>query len=105
MTDQLIPSTALLLQQPKPSDAIALYGYYYALAGGMTESIILVTTGRASREMQLSVKRVRRARKMLISLGLVNEGMLYSKSNGRAIGHYIVLKNLEEAACNPAESG
>lgn len=77
------------LTAESPSDAIALYSFYYYTAKWQKTNQPKCNTQYAAKGLKWSDARVRRAKKDLMNLGLVED--IQQKCNGKIVGCYIKL--------------
>lgn len=70
-------------------DAIAIYLRYCSIAFWRHKITIYATTEFMAKGCQMSASSVRRAKKELIALGLIEDVVIKNKKNSLIIGHYI----------------
>lgn len=78
----------ILLKQEKPSDVLALYLFYYITSKWQDQRNAYCTTSYTAEGLKWSEVRVRKTKKVLINLGLI-ENVIKKDSSGKVIGHYI----------------
>lgn len=97
-----------LLRQPKPTDLIALYSFYYYTAKWQKTNQVKATTNYAAKGLSITIHRIRNAKKRLKELGLVEDVQRRSAGN-RIIAHYIKINfiwkqtTLEQTKFHPTE--
>lgn len=77
----------LLLKEPNPADLIALYSFYYYTAKWQKTNQLKATIKYASEGLDISPARIRKAKKTLINLGLVEE--VKERKGSFITGHFI----------------
>ncbi len=82
----------LLLKQDEPSGLIALYNFYYYTAVWQKTNQPKSTTAYTAKGLKISVDRVRRYKKKLLELGLIEDVVIKSEDTGKVLGHYIKVK-------------
>jgi len=85
------PTLDLLLRQPKPSDLIALYTFYYYTAKWQKTNTPKCTTAFVINGLKWTEKRVQSAKQTLLKLGLVEDYQTRDELQ-RVTGHYIRVK-------------
>lgn len=81
----------IFLQTPCPADLIALYIFYYYTAKWQGTNQPKSTTEYTANGLHWSEARVRKIKKMLIDIGVI-EDVIVRDSGGRVDGHYIRVK-------------
>lgn len=77
-----------LLRTDKPSDAIALYNFYYYTAVWQETNQAKATDKYCMKGLKMGRNRFRRAKKILLELGLI-QAIKYVNKKNRFEGHYI----------------
>lgn len=78
----------ILLKQEKPADVLALYVFYYITAKWQNQKNARCTTEYAANGLKWTGTRIRKTKKILIELGLI-ENVIKKDSTGKIIGHYV----------------
>jgi len=78
----------ILLKQDRPCELIALYTFYYYTAKWQKTNQPKVTVDYISRGLGWSIERVRKYRKQLINLNLI-EDIIQKSSSGLISGHFV----------------
>lgn len=78
----------ILLKQEKPSDVLALYLFYYITSKWQDQKNAYCTTSYTAKGIKWSETRVRKTKKVLIRLGLIEDVCKRGRS-GKIIQHYI----------------
>lgn len=78
----------ILLKQDKPADLIALYSFYSYTAKWQKTNVIKCTTDYVATGLKINDKKVRRLKKSLLSLGLI-EDVKKRDDKGQVVGHYV----------------
>jgi hypothetical protein len=89
-----------LLRCAAPADVIALYFFYLNTANWQSTNRPYATTSFCAQGLQISVDRVRRARRQLIACDLI-EDYIPRDAAGRLRGHYIHLKWIRRGPDQP----
>lgn len=76
------------LKQENPADLIALYSFYYYTAKWQKTNLPKCTTGYVSKGLKWAEAKVRKAKKVLIASGLIQDFQRKDKNN-KIEGHYI----------------
>jgi len=77
-----------------PADAIALYIFYYYTAKWQKTNNAKATTSYTAKGLEWSEDRVRKNKKILISLDLIEDIISKDKNTNKITGHYIYVKFL-----------
>lgn len=80
-----------ILEQDKPSDLIALYTFYYYIARHQQTKTPKISTPLTSKLLRWPEERVRKKKKELSKLGLINPFVKRNKK-GKIAGHFIEVK-------------
>lgn len=83
------PVMDVLLKQEKYSDLIALYLFYYYTAKWQRTDQARATTSYTAQGMNWTEERVRKAKKVLISLGLIEDITHRDETTKVILGHYV----------------
>ena len=83
------PIMDVLLQQKKYSDLISLYLFYYYTAKWQQTDQTYATTAYTAEGMYWTEKKVRSVKKVLISLGLIEDITRRDENTQTILGHYI----------------
>lgn len=78
----------ILLKQEKPSDVLALYLFYYITSKWQDQKNAYCTTSYTAKGLKWSEKRVRKIKRVLIELGLI-EDLVKRDSSGKVVRHFI----------------
>jgi hypothetical protein len=78
--------------QEHPADLMALYWFYYYTAKWQKTDKAKATTSYAAKGLKWSEDRVRRTKKILIQLGLIEDITSRDKDTNKITGHYIYVK-------------
>lgn len=93
--DQLILLTASIYekfrQTDHPADCMALYVHYYYTAKWQKTNLTHSTTSYSAKALKWSLDRVRKTKKVLTDLGLI-EDIIRKSQKGKIVGHYIKIK-------------
>jgi hypothetical protein len=82
----------ILLKQENPGDLIALYTFYYYTAKWQDTTKAKATTAYTAKGLQWSEPRVRRSKKKLIELQLVEDVRITDSKTGKVKGYYVQVK-------------
>ena len=83
------PLLDLLLAQPKSADLIALYCFYYYTAKWQKTNQPKATTNYVAKGIKWHIGKVRRVKKDLKQLGLIEDIQARNEDNSKIIAHYI----------------
>jgi len=82
------PLLDIFLSKSKPAELISLYCFYYYTAKWQKTNQVKATTGYVGKGLKWNLDKVRRWKKELILLGLV-EDIIARGTGNRIVGHYI----------------
>lgn len=82
----------IFLKQEHPADLMALYWFYYYTAKWQKTDKAKATTSYAAKGLKWSEDRIRRTKKILIQLGLIEDITSRDKNTNKITGHYIYVK-------------
>lgn len=85
------PTSDIILKQEHPADVIALYWFYYYTAKWQKTNQAHATTSYTAKGLKWGQDRVRRTKKVLIDLKLI-EDVITKNKLGKIKGHYIKTK-------------
>jgi len=77
-----------VLKEEKPSDLIALYLFYYYTSKWQKTDTVKAVTNYAAKGLKWSTDRVKKAKKALIKMGLI-EDVRRTDENGKVTGWYV----------------
>jgi hypothetical protein len=89
----------ILLKQPNCSDLIALYTFYYYTAKWQKTNQPKSTADYTAQGMGWSIKRVKRCKKRLIEIGLI-ESIVSKNMEGKVSGHFVKINFVWQVAEN-----
>lgn len=93
--DRLLLLTASIYekfrQTDHPADCMALYIHYYYTAKWQKTNVTHSTTAYSAKALKWSLDRVRKTKKVLLDLGLI-EDITRKSQKGKIIGHYIKIR-------------
>lgn len=78
-------------ENEKPGDLISLYAFYYYTAKWQKTNQPYATIGYVSKGLKIGEHKVRRIKKELIKLGLI-EDLQTTDASGKITGHYVLVK-------------
>jgi len=81
----------LFLKADNPMDLVSLYTFYYYTAKWQETNQPKCTTKYAAVGLRCGEEKIRRVKKQLIELGLIDNIVAKDKETGKVIGHYIRL--------------
>lgn len=84
------PTMDAFLKQDNPGELIALYSFYYYTAKWQSTNQPKCTTAYAAKGMKWTEARIRKVKKQLCELGLIED--VAEREGGRITGHYIKVK-------------
>lgn len=82
----------ILLKQDRPGDLLALYLFYYYTAKWQGSMAAKAVTSYAANGLKWSEDRVRKNKKQLIKLGLIEDITKRDSKTGQVEGHFILVK-------------
>lgn len=82
----------IFLKQEHPADLMALYWFYYYTAKWQKTDKAKATTSYTAKGLKWSEDRIRRTKKILIQLGLIEDITSRDKDTNKITGHYIYVK-------------
>jgi hypothetical protein len=85
-------TTDILLKEERPADLMALYWFYYYIAKWPRNDKFHVTSKLIMDSLKWSAIRVRKTKKELIRLGLLECVAIKDEKTGRAIEHSTIVK-------------
>src|SRR5690349_1122587 len=93
----------LLLKQQCPVDSIAVYFFYLYTAAWQHTNRPKATTNFCARGLQMSLTRVRAAKRCLLGLDLIADYVHRDIETGRVLGHYIHVKYIRSGDHQPVD--
>lgn len=90
----IIPKVTMdiLLKQKKPAELISLYAFYYYTAKWQKTNRPYCTTSYASNGIKYGLNKIRRIKKQLKDIGLIDDYTVYDDKTKKIKGWYIIVK-------------
>jgi len=92
----------IILRSERPSDALALYAFYYLTAKWQKNNQVKAVTSYAANGLKWTIKRVQQAKEILLELGLI-ENVKKKKGDGTFAAHYVKINFIWTTPANLTE--